>query len=149
MTPERIEQERKAFEEWYINYLPPDSPIQYFSRDYTGYRTYRTRVLFEGWLARAAQSEWISVKDSLPEDDPNLMSKGSLGTSQRYFIYPNPLSKFSPVVPAVMSAYRCLDQETGEYVWGDSMMYPSLSVQNITHWQPIKSPEPPTANPAA
>ncbi|MFC2611786.1 MAG: DUF551 domain-containing protein [Eikenella corrodens] len=73
MTPERIEQERKAFEEWYINYLPPDSPIQYFSRDYTGYRTYRTRVLFEGWLARAAQSEWISVEERLPEAHDDIL----------------------------------------------------------------------------
>lgn len=149
MTPERIEQERKTFEWWISNPAPP-VPIDPCQKQKDGRYAYdHIEFAWRGWQARATQSEWISVEDSLPEDDPNLMSKGSLGTNQRYFIYPNPLSKFSPVVPAVMTAYRCLDQKTGEYVWGDSMMYPSLSVQNITHWQPIKSPEPPTTNPAA
>ena len=151
MTPERIEQERKAFEAWYAStYLPTPVYGRTFYKYPTGvYRLQHVPDAWQAWQARAAQSEWISVEDSLPEDDPKLMSKGSLGTSQKYFIYPNPLSKFSPVVPSVMIAYRCLDQKTGEYVWEDSMMYPSLSVQNITHWQPVKSPEPPTTNPAA
>ncbi|MFC2416826.1 MAG: DUF551 domain-containing protein [Eikenella corrodens] len=140
MTPERIEQERMAFEAWMVELYPTNPQTERVGDEYS---RLGTQYKWEGWQAKAAQSEWISVEDSLPEDDPNLMSKGSLGTNQRYFIYPNPLSKFSPVVPAVMTAYRCLDQKTGEYVWGDSMMYPSLSVQNITHWQPIKSPAPP------
>lgn len=144
MTPERIEQERMAFEAWMVELYPTNPQTERVGDEYS---RLGTQYKWEGWQARATQSEWISVEDSLPEDDPNLMSKGSLGTNQRYFIYPNPLSKFSPVVPAVMIAYRCLDQETGEYVWGDSMMYPSLSVQNITHWQPIKSPAPPPHRP--
>ena len=120
MTPERIEQERKAFEEWYINYLPPDSPIQYFSRDYTGYRTYRTRVLFEGWLARAAQSEWISVKDRLPEINTYVLAATSRG---------------------LVIIDRVCDYGRGkEWVSGHSD-------NPITHWQPL--PLPPTANPAA
>ena len=145
MTPERIERERKAFEAWYSRaYLPTAAHGRTFSKYQAGtYRLQHVHDAWQAWQARASQSEWINVEDSLPEDDPNLMSKGSLGTNQRYFIYPNPLSKFSPVVPAVMTAYRCFDQKTGEYVWGTSMMYPSLSVQNITHWQPIKSPAPP------
>ena len=155
MTPERIEREREVFERFLfkkfeLDYDDLEMRDVYFRRRKNGeYWNDTFTEKFDIWLARAAQSEWISVKDSLPENDQNLMSKGSLGTNQKYFIYPNPLSKFSPVVPAVMIAYRCLDQETGEYVWGDSMMYPSLSIKNITHWQPIKSPEPPTTNPAA
>ena len=140
MTPERIEQERLAFEAWMAELYPTNPQTERVGDEYS---RLGTQYKWEGWQAKAAQSEWISVEDSLPEDDPKLMSKGSLGTNQRYFIYPNPLSKFSPVVPAVITAYRCLDQKTGEYVWGDSMMSPSLSVQNITHWQPIKSPAPP------
>ena len=151
MTPERIGRERKAFEEWYAStYLPTPVHGRTFYKYSTGvYRLQHVQDAWQAWQARAAQSEWISVEDRLPEDDPNLMSKGSLGTNQKYFIYSNPLSKFSPVIPAVMSAYRCLDQETGEYVWGNTILSPSLSVQNVTHWQPIKFPAPPTTNPAA
>ena len=117
MTPEIIEREREAFEEWYINYLPPDSPIQYFSRDYTGYRTYRTRVLFEGWLARAAQSEWISVKDRLPE------------SSKRYLT-------FSSFYMQVITAYYSVDRR---------MWLGVCRAGEITHWQPL--PAPPTTAP--
>ena len=129
MTPERIEQERNAFEEWYINYLPPDSPIQYFSRDYTGYRTYRTRVLFEGWLARAAQSEWISVKDRLPE-------------------YKNDREQF-----LIMCQWK---REPKTYFYKTSRLLKMLDHiyfdsepcgADVIYWQPL--PAPPTTNPAA
>ena len=148
LTKINIDQEFKAFYEWFSEQPEIPGAEEYLELESMLHNATVHEYLV-GWCARAAKSEWISVEDSLPEDDPKLMSKGSLGTNQKYFIYPNPLSKFNPVVPAVMIAYRCLDQETGEYVWGDSMMYPSLSVQNITHWQPVKSPEPPTTNPAA
>ena len=119
MTPERIEQERKAFEEWYINYLPPDSPIQYFSRDYTGYRTYRTRTLFEGWLACAAQSEWISVEDERPETETTVLVR-----TERGYIFTSWASD--------VDVFWFYDEEEDD---------------RVTHWQPL--PAPPTTDPAA
>lgn len=139
MTPERIEQERKAFEEWYINYLPPDSPIQYFSRDYTGYRTYRTRTLFEGWLACAAQSEWISVEDRYPENGQEvniLLNTGEVRIALHEVGTPGGR-----------------DFTKGHYFTGDIYHIDgaeyncSLYGDNVTHWQPL--PAPPTTNPAA
>lgn len=146
-----IVQECKAFYEWFSEQPEIPGDEEYLKLESIKLESMlhnaTVHAYLVGWCARAAQSdaqsEWISVEDSLPEDDPNLMSKGSLGTNQRYFIYPNPLSKFNSVIPAVMSAYRCLDQETGEYVWGNTMSSPSLSVKNVTHWQPIKLPAPP------
>ena len=119
MTPERIEQERKAFEAWYINYLPPDSPIQYFSRDYTGYRTYRTRTLFEGWQARAAQSEWISVEDERPETETTVLVR-----TERGYIFTSWASD--------VDVFWFYDEEEDD---------------RVTHWQPL--PAPPTTDPAA
>ena len=115
MTPERTEQEReqerKAFEEWYIKYLPPDSPILYFSRDDTGYKTYRTRTLWEGWLARATQSEWISVKERLPE------------SSGRYLVY-------DTYYIAIGTTYYNAERRAWVVGYADK----------ITHWQPLPAP---------
>ena len=52
-----IELEREKFENYYSGYFPQDSPILYFSRDDTGYILYETRLLWQGWLARASQQE--------------------------------------------------------------------------------------------
>ena len=131
MTPEIIEREREAFKEWYINYLPPDSPIQYFSRDYTGYRTYRTRVLFEGWLARASQSEWISVKDRLP------------GIGEFVLVFRSWDGKLSQRVDRLELHHDC-EKPEGEQDWYDFLY---SDIYEVTHWQPL--PAPPTVNPAA
>ena len=130
MTPERIEQERKAFEAWYIKYLPPDSPILYFSRDDTGYKTYRTRTLWEGWLARAAQSEWISVEDRLPEHHSLILAAW------------RPLKGGSCRVDAFI--YDATSQEYSSLNSGNKL---NNNVAGVTHWQPL--PAPPTTNPAA
>lgn len=139
MTPERIEQERKAFEAWYIKYLPPDSPILYFSRDDTGYKTYRTRTLWEGWQARAAQSEWISVEDRYPENGQKvniLLNTGEVRIALHEVGTPGGR-----------------DFTKGHYFTGDIYHIDgaeyncSLYGDNVTHWQPL--PAPPTTNPAA
>lgn len=65
MTPERIEQERKAFEEWYAsNYLPTPARGRTFNKYPSGvYCLQHAQDAWQAWQARAAQSEWISVAD--------------------------------------------------------------------------------------
>lgn len=64
MTPERIEQERKAFEAWMVELHPTNPQTERMSDEYS---RLGTQYKWEGWQAKAAQSEWTSVKDSLPE----------------------------------------------------------------------------------
>ncbi|WP_225748490.1 DUF551 domain-containing protein [Eikenella sp. Marseille-P7795] len=142
LTKIDIDQECKAFYEWFGE--QPEIPgAEEFLKLQSMLQNATVQAYLVGWCARAAQSEWISVEERLPENDPRLMTKGSLGTNQKYFIYPNPLSKLNPLIPSVMYAYRCLEPETGEYVWGNSMLSPSVIVKNITHWQLVRLPEPP------
>lgn len=144
MTPEKIAQERQKFEAWMTAQNPANPQIERVGNEYS---RLGTQYKFEGWLARAAQSEWISVDERLPENDPCLMSKGSIGTNREYFVYPNPLMKFSAMAEPVIYAYRSLD-ETGKYVWGNKMTSPTVIFKNITHWQPVNFPTPPTEQPA-
>ena len=75
MTPERIEQERKAFEAWYSRaYLPTAAHGRTFSKYQAGtYRLQHVQDAWQTWQARAAQTEWISVKDRLPEIDESVL----------------------------------------------------------------------------
>lgn len=79
-----------------------------------------TQYKWEGWQARAAQSEWISVKDRLPENDTYVLAVTSRGL--------------------VISDRVCDYGRGKEWVSGHSD-------NPITHWQPL--PAPPTTNPAA
>ena len=81
MTPEKIEQERLAFEAWMADLYPTNPQTERVGDEYS---RLGTQYKWEGWQAKAAQSEWISVEDSLPEDDPNLMSKDILFIPIRY-----------------------------------------------------------------
>ena len=71
MTPEQIKQERAAFEAWHketFGYLPKkykDGTFMSSSRA----DEVNPQDMFEGWLARAEQTGWISVEDKLPEAD--------------------------------------------------------------------------------
>ena len=69
MTPEGIERERRAFEAWYSRaYLPTAAHGRTFSKYQAGtYRLQHVQDAWQAWQARAAQSEWISVEDRLPE----------------------------------------------------------------------------------
>ena len=64
MTPERIKQERKSFEAWMAERYPTDPKTE---REGDEYSRLGTQYKWEGWQARAAQSEWVSVKDKLPD----------------------------------------------------------------------------------
>lgn len=122
MTPERIEQEHKAFEEWYAStYLPTPVHGRTFYKYSTGvYRLQHVQDAWQAWQARAAQSEWISVKDRLPENDTYVLAVTSRG---------------------LVIINRMCDYGRGkEWVSG--------YIDNpITHWQPL--PAPPTTNTAA
>lgn len=68
MTPERIEQERKAFEEWYYESIG-DKRLPLDKHENGCYCNPEEENMFTAWCAaksHAAQSEWISVKDRLP-----------------------------------------------------------------------------------
>ena len=69
MTPEQTEQERAEFEAWHketFGYLPKkykDGTFMSSSRA----DEVSPQDMFEGWIARAEQTGWISVEDRLPE----------------------------------------------------------------------------------
>jgi len=69
MTPERIEQERNAFEEWfYENICGIQLPLN--KSEIGRYCNFYAEDMFTAWRAaksHAEQSEWISVEDSLPD----------------------------------------------------------------------------------
>ena len=75
MTPERIEQERKAFEEWYAStYLPTPARGRTFNKYPSGvYCLQHAQDAWQAWQARAAQSEWVSVKDKLPDIETTVL----------------------------------------------------------------------------
>ena len=119
MTPERIEQERKAFEWWISNPAPP-VPIDPCQKQKDGRYAYdHIEFAWRAWQARAAQSEWISVKDRLPE------------SSKRYLT-------FSSFYMRIVTAYYSVDRR---------MWLGVCRTDGITHWQPF--PAPPTTDPAA
>ena len=70
MTPERIEQERKAFEEWYYDSIG-DTRLPLDKYENGCYCNPNAEDMFTAWCAaksHSAQSEWISVEDRLPDE---------------------------------------------------------------------------------
>lgn len=116
MTPERIEQERKAFEAWMVELYPTNPQTERVGDEYSHLGT---QYKWEGWQARAAQSEWTSVEDRQPE------------SSGRYLT-------FSSFYMQIITAYYSVER---------GMWLGLCRTDGITHWQPL--PAPPTTNPAA
>ena len=70
MTPERIEQERKAFEEWYYDSIG-DTQLPLDKYENGCYCNPSAEDMFTAWCAaksHSAQPEWISVEDRLPDE---------------------------------------------------------------------------------
>ena len=119
MTPERIEQERKAFEWWISNPAPP-VPIDPCQKQKDGRYAYdHIEFAWRAWQARAAQSEWISVQDRLPEIDTTVLVCTERGE--------------------IFSSWASNE----EVFW----FYGEEEDNRVTHWQPL--PAPPTTNHAA
>jgi hypothetical protein len=108
MTPERIEQERKAFEAWMAELYPTNPQTERVGDEYS---RLGTQYKWEGWQARAAQSEWISVEERLPE------------SSGRYLVY-----DFFNVT--IVTVHYCKERRA----WGSGY------TDEVTHWQPIPAP---------
>ena len=121
MTPEGIERERRAFESWYSRaYLPTAAHGRTFSKYQTGtYRLQHVQDAWQAWQARASQSEWISVEDSLPDIETPVLVCNERGEI------------FSSWASDVDVFWFYLEEDDNR----------------ITHWQPL--PAPPTTNPAA
>lgn len=112
MTPEQIEQERAAFEAWVLSYgeLP-----KVLRRDNSGrYRTIFAGELWAAWLARAAQSGWISVEDRLPEK------------LNIYFVWDTDLKGFF---------FAGYNPEAQTFRIGGKDI-----TSTVTHWQPLPQP---------
>lgn len=117
MTPERIEQERAKFEK----NIHESGITSYKQRLKSGEYAYEhIEFAWEMWQARAAQSEWISAKDKLPEEKSGYLTC-YVGSVARVCQFDG--KKFS---------YWEYDEEEWEFV--EVICIPD-------YWQPL--PEPP------
>ena len=128
MTPERIEQEREKFEAWMAELYPTNPQTERVGDEYS---RLGTQYKWEGWQAKAAQSEWISVEDRLP------------GIGEFVLVFRNWDGKLSQCVDRLELHHDC-EKPEGEQDWYDFLY---SDIYEVTHWQPL--PAPPTTNPAA
>jgi len=118
MTPERIEQERAKFEK----NIPESGITNYKQRLKSGEYAYdHIKFAWEMWQARAAQSEWISVEDRMPEIGAMVLLCG----------------KYENEVIIAYCATGYFDGITYREHWGADIN----GTAEVTHWQPL--PEPP------
>lgn len=123
MTPERIEQERNAFEAWMAELYPTNPQTERVGDEYS---RLGTQYKWEGWQARAAQSAWISVEDRMPEKEGYYLTC-AIGCAVRNCQF-----------DGTYFSYQQYDEEEWEFV--EVIWFPD-------YWLSI--PLPPTTNPAA
>lgn len=117
MTPEKIEQERAKFEK----NIHESGITSYKQRLKSGEYAYEhIEFAWEMWQARAAQSEWISVEERLPEEKRHYLTCHAGGVAR---VCQFDGKKFS---------YWEYDEEEWEFV--EVICIPD-------YWQPL--PEPP------
>lgn len=132
MTPERIELERESFERFLfkkfeLDYDDLEMRDVYFRRRKNGeYLNDTFTEKFDIWLARAAQSEWISVEDRPPEKEGYYLTC-AIGCAVR-------ICQFD----GTYFSYQQYDEEEWEFV--EVIWFPD-------YWLSI--PFPPTTDPAA
>lgn len=117
MTPERIEQERMAFEAWMVELYPTNPQTERVGDEYS---RLGTQYKWEGWQAKAAQPEWISVEDRLPEIGTRVLLCG------RY--------EGKGIIAYCAIGY--FDGKTYREHWGADIN----ATAAITHWQPLPAP---------
>ena len=134
MTPERIEQERKAFEEWYAStYLPTPARGRTFNKYPSGvYCLQHDQDAWQAWQARAAQSEWISVEDKYPEDgqEVNILLNTGEGRIALHELGTPSGSCFTKGHYFTGDIYHIDGAEYNCSIYGD----------DVTHWQPLPKP---------
>lgn len=123
MTPEKIEQERLAFEAWMAELYPTNPQTERVGDEYS---RLGTQYKWEGWQARAAQSEWISVEDRLPEKEGYYLTC-AIGCAVKNCQF-----------DGTYFSYQQYDEEEWEFV--EVIWFPD-------YWLSI--PLPPTTDPAA
>ena len=128
MTPERIEQERNAFEEWfYENICGIQLPLN--KSEIGRYCNFYAEDMFTAWCAaksHAEQSEWISVEDRLPEKEGYYLTC-AIGCAVKNCQF-----------DGTYFSYQQYDEEEWEFV--EVIWFPD-------YWLSI--PLPPTTDPAA
>ena len=123
MSPERIEQESKAFEAWMAELYSTNPQTERVGDEYS---RLGTQYKWEGWQAKAAQSAWISVEERLPEKEGYYLTC-AIGCAVR-------ICQFD----GTYFSYQQYDEEEWEFV--EVIWFPD-------YWLSI--PFPPTTNPAA
>lgn len=126
MTPEQIEQERAEFEAWHketFGHLPKKYEDGTFMSSLRADEV-NPQDMFEGWLARAKQTGWISVEDRLPQcecgiylDIVYIDKEGERTISEGLYV---PNFGFSFVKPTVRG---------GESDWDE------CEINTVTHWK--------------
>ena len=127
MTPERIEQERKAFEEWYCSKTSESIGLKRYPNG--RFRNPETENMYLAWCAaksHAEQSEWISVEDRLPEKEGYYLTC-AIGCAVKNCQF-----------DGTYFSYQQYDEEEWEFV--EVIWFPD-------YWLSI--PLPPATNPAA
>ena len=127
MLPERIKQEREAFEAWVTRTWREDSARKEPSGSY--YHP-ETEMQFSAWCAaksHAEKSKWISVEDRHPEIGARVLLCG----------------RYENQVIIAYCATGYFDGITYREHWGADIN----DVAEVTHWQTL--PEPPTTDPDA
>ena len=124
MTPERIEQERKAFEEWYYDSIG-DTRLPLDKYENGCYCNPIAKDMFAAWCAaksHSAQSEWISVEDKVPEADTLVLA----------------VDRNNPEV----GLFALVDFGGDDLRWSAVIIESVCPVDDlsITHWQPLAHP---------
>ena len=132
MTPEQIEQERAAFEAWYLKYLQREHWLQedcvYIDKREDGtYYADLAQTAWQAWLERAQQGGWISVEDRLPDRSD---------IAQFFIIYDENQKDKLKFGVAMFTGWK-IENPTAWHNW---IVYGNYTPEYVTHWQPLPKP---------
>lgn len=125
MTDVKENLEREAFEEWYCSKTSESIGMKRYLNG--RFRNPETENMYLAWRAaksHAAQSEWISIEDRMPE------------VNQSVLVLRNWNGKLSQCVDRLELHHDC-EKPEGEQDWYD-FLYSYIC--EVTHWQPLPTP---------